>query len=160
MALRLVLADDHAIFREGLRSLLDAQPGMQVVAEVADGFGALEAARTKKPDVVVIDVSMPGMNGLEATRRITAEAPEIKVLCLSIPTRTRHHSLEKLSPQRELLDPRLLVKHATLSLTTRVTSPTGRVSPGESSPRVTVRRTASPTQSVSTPSPPAATVTT
>lgn len=84
MALRLLLADDHRIFRAGLRSLLDAQPDVEVVAEVEDGLGAVEAARKQKPDVVVIDVSMPGMNGLEATRRITAEGPGVKVLCLSM----------------------------------------------------------------------------
>jgi DNA-binding NarL/FixJ family response regulator len=84
MAIRLVLADDHPIFRAGLRSLLETQPGVEILAEVEDGLGAVEAARTQKPDVVVIDVSMPGMNGLEATRRITAEAPRAKVLCLSM----------------------------------------------------------------------------
>ena len=89
MTLRLLLADDHPIFRAGVRSLLDAQPDMEVIAEVEDGAGAVEAARKHKPDVVVIDVSMPGMNGLEATRRITAEAPGIKVLCLSMHTDSR-----------------------------------------------------------------------
>jgi DNA-binding NarL/FixJ family response regulator len=84
MALRILLADDHPIFREGVRSLLDSQPGVEVVAEVEDGAGAVEAARTQKPDVVVIDVSMPGMNGLDATLRITAETPDAKVLCLSM----------------------------------------------------------------------------
>jgi DNA-binding NarL/FixJ family response regulator len=84
MSLRLVLADDHPIFREGVRSLLCSQPGVEVVAEVEDGVAAVEAALTEKPDVVVIDVSMPGMNGLDATLRIRAEAPEVKVLCLSM----------------------------------------------------------------------------
>jgi DNA-binding NarL/FixJ family response regulator len=84
MALRLLLADDHPIFRAGVRSLLDTQKGVEIVADVSDGLGAVEAARTQKPDVVVIDVSMPGMNGLDATLRITAEAPEVKVLCLSM----------------------------------------------------------------------------
>jgi DNA-binding NarL/FixJ family response regulator len=84
MAIRLVLADDHPIFRAGLRSLLKTQPDVEILAEVEDGLGAVEAARTQKPDIVVIDVSMPGMNGLEATRRITTEAPRAKVLCLSM----------------------------------------------------------------------------
>jgi DNA-binding NarL/FixJ family response regulator len=84
MAIRILLADDHPIFREGVRSLLDSQPGVEVVAEVEDGAGAVEAARTQKPDVVVIDVSMPGMNGLDATLRIIAEEPDTKVLCLSM----------------------------------------------------------------------------
>ena len=89
MTLRLLLADDHPIFRAGVRSLLDAQPDMEVIAEFEDGAGAVRAARKHTPDVVVIDVSMPGMNGLEATRRITAEAPAIKVLCLSMHTDNR-----------------------------------------------------------------------
>ena len=89
MTLRLLLADDHPIFRAGVRSLLDAQPDMEIVAEAEDGVGAVEAARKHKPDVVVIDVSMPGMNGVEATRRITAEEPGIKVLCLSMHTDSR-----------------------------------------------------------------------
>jgi len=84
MAIRLLLADDHPIFRAGLRSLLETQSGVEILAEIEDGLGAVEAARTQKPDVVVIDVSMLGMNGLEATRRITAEAPRVKVLCLSM----------------------------------------------------------------------------
>jgi DNA-binding NarL/FixJ family response regulator len=84
MSLRVLLADDHTIFRAGVRSLLDAQPGVEVIAEVEDGLGAVEAALTHKPDVVLIDVSMPGMNGLDATLRITSDAPEAKVLCLSM----------------------------------------------------------------------------
>jgi DNA-binding NarL/FixJ family response regulator len=89
MTLRLLLADDHPIFRAGVRSLLDAQPDMEIVAEAEDGVGAVEAARKHKPGVVVTDVSMPGMTGLEATRRITTEAPGIKVLCLSMHTDSR-----------------------------------------------------------------------
>jgi DNA-binding NarL/FixJ family response regulator len=84
MALRLLLADDHPIFREGVRSLLESQLGIDVVAEVEDGTSAVEAARNQKPDVALLDVSMPGMNGLDATLRITAEAPDTKVLCLSM----------------------------------------------------------------------------
>jgi NarL family two-component system response regulator LiaR len=89
MTLRLLLADDHPLFRAGVRSLLDEQPDMEIVAEAEDGVGAVEAARKHKPDVVVTDVSMPGMTGLEAARRITTEAPEIKVLCLSMHTDSR-----------------------------------------------------------------------
>jgi DNA-binding NarL/FixJ family response regulator len=84
MALRILLADDHPIFREGVRSLLGSMPSVEVVSEVSDGASAVEAARTHKPDVVVIDVTMPGMNGLDATLRITAEVPDAKVLCLSM----------------------------------------------------------------------------
>ncbi len=84
MSLRLLLADDHPIFREGVRSLLISQPEVEVVAEVEDGAGAVEAVRAQQPDVVLLDVSMPGMNGLDATLRITTEAPSAKVLCLSM----------------------------------------------------------------------------
>jgi DNA-binding NarL/FixJ family response regulator len=84
MALRALIADDHPIFRAGMRSLLDTQSGVEIVAEVADGLGAVEAARTQKPDVAVIDISMPGMNGLDATLIITDEIPGTKVLCLSM----------------------------------------------------------------------------
>ena len=89
MTLRLLLADDHPIFRAGVRSLLDAQPDMEIIAEAEDGAGAVEAAQKQTPDVVLIDVTMPGMNGLEATRRIIAEAPGVKVLCLSMHTDSR-----------------------------------------------------------------------
>ena len=84
MPLRVLLADDHPIFRAGVRSLMDSQLSAEVVAEVEDGAGAVEVALAEKPDVVVIDVSMPGMNGLEATLHITGENPRTKVLCLSM----------------------------------------------------------------------------
>ena len=89
MTLRLLLADDHPIFRAGVRSLLGAQPDMEIVAEAEDGAGTVEAVQKQTPDVAVIDVSMPGMNGLEAMRRINAEVPGIKVLCLSMHTDSR-----------------------------------------------------------------------
>jgi DNA-binding NarL/FixJ family response regulator len=84
MALRILLVDDHPIFRAGVRSLMDSQHGVEVIAEAEDGAGAVEIALAQKPDVVLIDVSMPGMNGLDATLRIVKEAPEVKVLCLSM----------------------------------------------------------------------------
>jgi len=89
MTLRLLIADDHPIFRAGVQSLLDEQLDMEIIAEAKDGAGAVDAAQKHKPNVVLIDVTMPGMNGLEATRRITAEAPAIKVLCLSMHTDRR-----------------------------------------------------------------------
>lgn len=84
MPLRLLIADDHPIVRAGLRSLLEPQTDMEVVAEVEDGAGAVQAVQADPPDLVLIDVSMPGMNGLEATNRISAAAPEVKVLILSM----------------------------------------------------------------------------
>jgi DNA-binding NarL/FixJ family response regulator len=84
MALRVLIADDHPVFCAGVRSILDRQSDVEIVAEVEDGLEAVEATRTHKPDVVVIDVSMPGMNGLDATLHITGEMPGAKVLCLSV----------------------------------------------------------------------------
>jgi DNA-binding NarL/FixJ family response regulator len=81
--LRILLADDHKMLRDGLRLLLDAQPDMCVVGEAANGNEALLKARELSPDVVVMDLSMPEMNGLEATQRLKAELPQIHVLALT-----------------------------------------------------------------------------
>jgi DNA-binding NarL/FixJ family response regulator len=80
-----VLADDHVTVRQGLKLLIDAQPDMQVVAEASDGSGAVEQARALKPEVVVMDISMPGVNGLVATRAMRAQVPDTAVIIL-----TRH----------------------------------------------------------------------
>ncbi len=84
MSIRIVLADDHTVFLSGLRSLLEKEPDLEVVAEVKDGREAVRVAHEKRPDLIVMDVSMPGMNGIEATREITTTLPRIKVLCLSM----------------------------------------------------------------------------
>ena len=84
MSIRIVLADDHTVFLSGLRSLLEKEPDLEVVAEVKDGSEAVRVAHEKRPDLVVMDLSMPGMNGIEATRQITSALPRIKVLCLSM----------------------------------------------------------------------------
>ena len=72
MSIRILLADDHAIVRDGLRALLERQPGFSVVAEAADGLQAVELAQRHEPDVAILDVAMPGLNGIEAARRILA----------------------------------------------------------------------------------------
>ncbi len=81
--MRVLLADDHALFRAGLVSLLRAR-GVEVVGEAADGSEAVTLARELRPDVVLMDLTMPGVGGLEATRLIKAELPEIKVVMLTV----------------------------------------------------------------------------
>jgi DNA-binding NarL/FixJ family response regulator len=81
---RVLIADDHGIVRGGIRLLLDRQPDMEVVAEAADGAEAVEAALRTAPDVCVLDVSMPKLTGLQATREIKAQRPETHVLVLSM----------------------------------------------------------------------------
>jgi DNA-binding NarL/FixJ family response regulator len=81
--LRILLADDHKIVRDGLRLIIDGQPNMQVVGEAANGQEALDVARTVKPDIVVMDLSMPELNGLQATARLKAENPAVKVIALT-----------------------------------------------------------------------------
>jgi len=82
--IKIVLADDHRIVREGLSALLRQQPDFELVGEAEDGLAAVKLARTLRPDVVVTDISMPGLNGVEAVRRIHLEEPLVKVLCLSV----------------------------------------------------------------------------
>jgi DNA-binding NarL/FixJ family response regulator len=82
--IRVLIADDHGIVRSGLRMLLERQGDMEVVAEAADGVSALERSQAERPDVAVLDVSMPRMTGLQAAREIRAHAPETRVLLLSM----------------------------------------------------------------------------
>jgi DNA-binding NarL/FixJ family response regulator len=81
--IRTLLADDHTIVREGLRALLQADSGIEVVGEAHDGREAVELTAKLRPDIVVMDIAMPLLNGLEATRKILATHPQIKVLILS-----------------------------------------------------------------------------
>jgi DNA-binding NarL/FixJ family response regulator len=82
--LRVLLADDHKVVRDGLRLLIGGQRDMRVVGEAANGREALRLAQDLKPDVVVMDLSMPELNGLQATERMTADSPEVKVVALTL----------------------------------------------------------------------------
>ena len=82
--IRILIADDHAIVREGLRLILETHGEMKVVAETADGLEAIKQAKTLNPDVILMDISMPGLNGIEATRRIRKDCPRIRVVILSM----------------------------------------------------------------------------
>jgi DNA-binding NarL/FixJ family response regulator len=83
-AIRVLLADDHALFRSGLRALLDRFPGITVVAEASDGREALLLVSEQRPDVVLMDITMPSLNGLDAAAQIVRAAPHVKVLVLSM----------------------------------------------------------------------------
>jgi DNA-binding NarL/FixJ family response regulator len=89
MSIRILLADDHGIIRQGLCSLLEKQPDMEVVGEAEDGQKALELVRQLAPDVVIMDITMPNLNGVGATSQITKEFPGVKVLALSIHSNKR-----------------------------------------------------------------------
>ncbi|MBI9016686.1 MAG: response regulator transcription factor [Phycisphaerae bacterium] len=84
MATTVLIADDHQIMREGLKNLIDQQDGMQVIGEAGDGRRAVELTQEHSPNVVIMDVSMPGLNGIEATRQIKNQNPATKVLALSV----------------------------------------------------------------------------
>jgi DNA-binding NarL/FixJ family response regulator len=81
---RVVVVDDHAMFREGLAAILGSLPGVEVVGDAGDGLEALDVVAAASPDVVVMDLHMPEMNGVEATRRVLADHPDTKVLVLTM----------------------------------------------------------------------------
>src|SRR5258708_3417968 len=82
--IRILLADDHSLVRQGFRAILSAQQDMQIVGEAASGREAVELAEKLQPDVAVMDVTMPDLNGIEATRRLAASSPRTRVLALSM----------------------------------------------------------------------------
>lgn len=87
---RILLVDDHALVRAGLRSLLEDIEGLQVVGEAHDGREAADAIGVHRPDIVLMDISMPGLNGLDATRRIVKEYPSVRVIVLSMHANETH----------------------------------------------------------------------
>lgn len=89
MSLKMVLVDDHTLFREGLRCLIEKQPDIEVVGEAADGRKAIHVTKELSPDLVIMDVKMPVMNGIEATRQIVGKFSGVKVLALSMYSDTR-----------------------------------------------------------------------
>ncbi len=84
MKIRILLVDDHKILRDGICSLLKEYPDMEVIGEAADGRTALRLAEELSPDLVIMDISMPDLNGIDATRRINADHPDMKVIALSM----------------------------------------------------------------------------
>jgi DNA-binding NarL/FixJ family response regulator len=84
MSIKVVLADDHAIVRDGLRALLEAKPGISVVGDASDGKQVLSQVNELQPDIVVMDILMPELNGIEATKRILESSPQVRVIILSM----------------------------------------------------------------------------
>jgi two-component system response regulator NreC len=83
-SIRVLLVDDHQVLRDGLRLLMESEPDMVVIGEAADGQQALESAKNLRPDVVVMDLSLPDISGIEVTRQVTKNYPDMKVLVLSM----------------------------------------------------------------------------
>ena len=84
MTIKVFIADDHQIVRQGLRTLLEREPDLEVVAEAENGRSTVRLARESHPEVIIMDVAMPDMNGIEATRQIISEMPKVKVIALSM----------------------------------------------------------------------------
>ncbi len=82
--LRILIADDHEVARKGIRALIESHPGWEVCGEAADGREAVKASARLKPDMVLLDIGMPSLNGLDATRQILAESPDTRVLILTM----------------------------------------------------------------------------
>jgi DNA-binding NarL/FixJ family response regulator len=93
MGLRILVVDDHAVVRRGVRALLESRPGWEVCGEAATGRDAVEQVKLLRPDIVVLDLSLPELNGLDATRQILKESPQTQVLVLTM------HNSEELAHQ-------------------------------------------------------------
>lgn len=89
MSIRILVADDHKIVRDGLRALIERQPDMEVVGEAADGRTAVRLVKEMSPDVVIMDISMPDLNGIEAARQILGDSPRVKIIALSMHSDSR-----------------------------------------------------------------------
>lgn len=90
MSITVFLADDHAVVRDGLRSLLDAQPDIKVIGDAANGRDAVRLVKQLRPNVVVMDIAMPGLNGIEASREIHEVCPSTQIIILSMYSTTEH----------------------------------------------------------------------
>lgn len=90
MSVKVILADDHQMFREGLRSLIEPQIDIELIAEAEDGRSIIKLLQKLSPDVIIMDVSMPGLNGIEATRQIKATYADVKVIALSMHSNRRY----------------------------------------------------------------------
>ncbi|MEX2528662.1 MAG: response regulator transcription factor [Gemmatimonadota bacterium] len=131
-AIRILLADDHAIFRAGLRALLELEEGIQVVGEAASGDEAVAQALALRPDLVIMDLSMPGTHGLEATRRIAALELGVSVLVLTVHAEEEYlvpvvdagasGYLTKASADRDLLEAIRVVARGEVYLPARATT--------------------------------------
>ncbi len=84
MNIRILIADDHSIVRDGLKALVEKEEGLEVVAEASNGLEAIRLVQKFAPDIVVMDVAMPDLNGIEATRQLTANDPSVKIIALSM----------------------------------------------------------------------------
>ncbi len=90
MSLKILLADDHKIVRDGLKSLIKKEVGMAVVGEADNGRKTVELARDLEPEIIIMDISMPDLNGVEATRQILADSPDVKIIALSMHSDKRY----------------------------------------------------------------------